>query len=325
MNIIFDGNYLAHKTFSVFSTYYKGQDMNQVLERKENRQIFLRKCVTDMCATVRRFEKDVSKVVFVMDSTSWRYNFYADYKYSLTRVRDSSYNGFLVCLNEFDDLLRSRGLIVSKIPGAEGDDLLYIWSLYFGYCMEEDTVIVTGDSDIRQIMSGNVSLFNNNSKNLKLYCVKEKERFWKDYLDPDVDVVVTDPFEVLLYKVVMGDVSDNVPKLLKGFGQKAFERFLEWLGPIRPPRDMDFIPFAQWISSRFSQFSGKDENRILGSVLFNLRMTWLNLSVYNNMNWRNKDGRGLLEHMLDDVNLQKDNNSYNKPYTLENFYGMVIK
>lgn len=34
MNILFDGNYLFHKTFSVFSTYYKGKDMSEVLADK---------------------------------------------------------------------------------------------------------------------------------------------------------------------------------------------------------------------------------------------------------------------------------------------------
>ena len=325
MNIIFDGNYLAHKTFSVFSTYYKGRDMSEVLEDRENRQVFLRKCVIDMCATLRRFERDVTRVVFVIDSSSWRYNFYADYKYSLTRVRDSSYNGFLVCLNEFEELLRSRGVIVSRVPGAEGDDLMYIWSLYFGYCLDEEVLIVTGDSDIRQIATERISLFNNNSKNLKLYCLHEREEFWRDYMDSDVQVVRVDPFEVLLYKVIMGDASDNIPKIRKGFGQKAFDRFVDWLGSIRPSRDIELVPLAQWIASRFSSFSGMLEEVVLGLVLFNLKMTWLNLAVYNEMNWHNRDGRGLLEHMLDNVSLNKDLYSYNKPYTLENFYGMTIK
>ena len=91
MNILFDGNYLFHKTFSIFSTYYKGQDMAVVLQDKEKRHVLLRTCIIDMCATLKRFEKDITRVAFVIDSSSWRYNFYADYKYSLTRVRDSSY------------------------------------------------------------------------------------------------------------------------------------------------------------------------------------------------------------------------------------------
>ena len=54
-------------------------------------------------------------------------------------------------------------------------------------------------------------------------------------------------------------------------------------------------------------------------------MTWLNLSVYNEMNYYSRSGESLLERMLNDVNLQKDKYSYNKTYTLENFYGLPIK
>ena len=66
----------------------------------------------------------------------------------------------------FEGILRKKGLIVSRVMGAEGDDLLYIWSLYFGYCLDEELVIITGDSDIRQIMNKNVALFWGEQKEL---------------------------------------------------------------------------------------------------------------------------------------------------------------
>ena len=250
MNILFDGNYLFHRNFSIFSTYYKGQDMNEVLQDPEKQQVLLRKCIIDLCHTVRKF-KDIKRVEFVIDSSSWRYSIYDDYKYALTRVRDPFYKHFLTVLDMFEALLRRKGLIVSRVMGAEGDDLLYVWGLYFGYCLDEELVIITGDSDIRQIMNKNVSLFNNNSKNLKMYCIPEKEVFWNEYLETDVQVIPTKPFEVLLYKVIMGDTSDNIPKLKAGFGPKAFEKFIESISPYNEPKDIDLVPMAQWIAKRF--------------------------------------------------------------------------
>lgn len=324
MNILIDGNYAYHKAFSVFSTYYKGQDLGEVLIDSEKQQVLIRKCIIDICSAIRRFS-DVKKVVVVIDSHSWRYNLYDDYKYSLTRVREPYYKHFLTVLDMFESLLRKKGLIVSRVSGAEGDDLLYVWALYFGYCLDEELVIITGDSDIRQIMNKNVSLFNNNSKNLKMYCIPEREVFWNDYLDTDVSVVPTKPFEVLLYKVIMGDTSDNIPKIKKGFGDKAFEKFISFISPYDEPKNVDLVPMAQWIASRFSDFSKIPYEEVLGKVLFNLKMTWLNLSVYNNTDYRTANGRSLLENMLDDVNNQKNNYSYKGEYTLENFYGMIIK
>lgn len=325
MNVLFDGNYLFHKTFSVFSTYYKGQDMAEVLADKEKRQVLLRKCIIDMCYALKRFEKDLTRVAFVIDSHSWRYNFYDDYKYALTRTYDSAHQGFIDCLYEFEALLRKKGIIVSRVQGAEGDDLIYVWSLYFGYCLDEPMVIITGDSDIRQIMNKNVALFNNNSKNLKLYCTPEKEVYWNEYMDADVQVVPTVPFEVLLYKVIIGDTSDNIPKIKTGMGPKGFEKFVEWMKPYTEPKDVDLITMARWIADKFAEYTHQTEDEVLGKILFNLKMTWLNLSVYNEMNYHSRSGKSLLERMLDDVNLQKDKYSYNKTYTLENFYGMPIK
>lgn len=324
MNILFDGNYLYHKCFSVFSQYYKGQDMSDVLSDPEKQQVLLRKCIIDMCTTINRF-KDVKRVVFVIDSSSWRYSLYDDYKYALTKVRDPFYKHFLTVLDMFESLLRKKGLIVSRVMGAEGDDLLYVWALYFGYCLDEELVIITGDSDIRQIMNKNVSLFNNNSKNLKMYCIPEKEVYWNEYLETDVQVIAVKPFEVLLYKVIMGDTSDNIPKLKTGFGPKAFDKFIEHITPYDEPKNIDLVPMAQWISSRFADFVKMKEEDLLGQILFNLKMTWLNLSVYNNTDYQTKNGKSLLENMLDDVNNQKNNYSYNKKYTLEEFYGMTIK
>lgn len=324
MNVLFDGNYLFHRNYSVFSSYYKGQDMNEVLKKKENQQILIRKCITDLCYTVRRF-KDVKRVAFVIDSSSWRYNMYNDYKYAKTKVRDESYKLFLEVLNQFEEILRKKGLIVSRVMGAEGDDLLYVWGIYFGYILDEPLVIVTGDSDIRQIITKNVSLYNNNSKRLSLHCIPEKVVYWNDYLDSDVEVVGVKPFEVLLYKVIMGDTSDNIPKLKRGFGPKAFENFINKISPYTEPKDIDLIPMARWIASRFGDFIKIKEDDILEEIIFNLKMTWLNLSVYNNTDYQTQNGKSLLENMLDDVNQNKDSYSYNKNYTLEDFYGMIIK
>lgn len=324
MNIIFDGNYLFHKTFAIYSKYYKGQDLAEVLQQEKHQQILMRKLVMDMCYSINKFE-DVEKVLFVFDSSSWRYFLYDDYKYSLTKVRDPYYKHFLECLNMFEGLLRSKGIIVSRVNGAEGDDLLYVWSIYFDKVLDEKLVIITGDSDMRQIITNNISLFNNNSKMLTIFCTEENEVYWNETVDTDIQVQAVVPFEVLLFKVIMGDTSDNIPKLKRGFGPKAFEKFLEHIKPYKKPSDISLVQLAQWISSRFAPFAKVNEEKVLGDILFNLKMTWLNLSVYNSTDYKTASGHSLLENMLDDVNAQKDRFSYKGEYTLESFYGMLIK
>lgn len=321
MNILFDGNYLFHRNFSVFSHYYK-ESMEDVLRDEDKKQVLIRKCVIDLCHTVKNF-KNVDKVAFVIDSSSWRYQYHNDYKYALTKVRDSSYKYFLETLNEFESLLRKKGLIVSRVNGAEGDDLLYLWSVYFDQVLNEDLVIVTGDSDIKQLITKRVSLFNNNSKNLAIYCNEDNKDFWNKNISEDVSVITTKPFEILLYKVIMGDKSDNILKLKRGFGDKAFEKFIDYISPYEIPVDFSLNKMASWIFLRFSQFVKiEDEDKIFKQIFFNLKMTWLNYSSYEEVNI---SGENLLEKMLDDINNQKLKYSYNKKYNLESFYGMLIK
>lgn len=322
MNIIFDGNYLFHRNFSVFSTYYKDESIEDVLQDKEKQQVLLRKCVIDFCHTVRMF-KNVKKVIFTIDSSSWRYNIYANYKYSLTKVRDDSYRYFLICLDLFQKLLVDRGIIVSRVNGAEGDDLLYIWSLVLGYLGDENNVIVTGDSDIRQLVSDRVSVMNSNAKRLMLYCLEERKEWLSKQLNEDVPISCLEPFDVVLYKVIMGDKSDNIPKLFRGFGDKAFQKFLDWLKPYKEPKNVDLVTMARWIADKVCEFTKKREDEVLGQILFNLKLTWLNLSVYDKSDYQTYNSEELLENMIDEVNSKKY--SYKKDYTLEAFYGMLIK
>jgi 5'-3' exonuclease len=299
--------------------------MSEVLADPEAQQVLLRKCLIDMCYAINKFPKDeIDNVVVTIDSSSWRYNFYANYKYSLTKVRDEYYKLFLQRLYDFADFLRKKGIIVTQVEGCEGDDLLYIWSLYYGYIQNEKTVIITGDSDMRQLITDNVSIFCNNSKSLKMYCNENNEVYWNDILDTDVQVVCTDPFEVLMYKVIIGDTSDNIPKIKRGFGEKAFQKFLNSIKPYSEPKDVDLITMAQWIATRFADYIHEDYVKVLEGVLFNLQMVWLNVAVYNENNYINEDGRGILEHMLDNVNNNKNNYNYKDEYSLEKLYGMLI-
>jgi len=328
-NILVDGNFCIHKAFAVWSTYYqdakKTQEENEqliikALLDKEKRQIFLRKVIIDLCFSVRKFSEKPDSLVVVIDSHSWRYKFYDNYKYALTRVNASYYQEFCNMIDYVEEFFTKKGLIVSRVPGAEGDDLLYLWSIYFNQVLDEPCIIITGDSDIRQIMNSNIAIFNNNSKNLHLYCTPDREVYWNERMESDVMVEPTVPFEVVLYKTLMGDKSDNIPKIKNGIGDVGFRKFINSITPYTKPQEgTTLTAMAMWIADRFSKFAKLDYEDTLGKVLFNLKMTWLNLETYNGIN------EELLHKMLNDIKNKKNNYSYKKSYTLEDFYGMMIK
>lgn len=324
MNIIFDGNFLAHKCFSVWQQYHQGEDIAEVISQPENQQVLVRKFVIDLCATLQRFSQ-IDCVVVVFDSRSWRYSLHDDYKYALTRTKDPWKDHFFTVLAEFESLLSRKGIITSRVQGAEGDDLMYLWSIYFDQVLDEQCCCITADSDMRQIITQNVSIFNNNSKNLRCFTHPVNEVFWHEYHRDDVVVQAVNPFEVVLYKAIMGDKNDNIPKLKKGFGEKGFERFIQHITPYDKPDNPEFIQLAQWIAGKFSDFIKIPEDELLGQIIFNLKMTWLNLSVYNETDYMTENGKSLLENMLEDIANKKDGYNYKLPYTLENIYGMLIK
>jgi 5'-3' exonuclease len=328
INLVFDGNFLYHLSFSIFSTYYRNEDLCEVLDDREKRQVLIRKCVMNLCAAVRRFGDDVNRVVVVIDSHSWRREVYDDYKYALTRVKEPWSDAFVEVLGEFEALLRKRGLIVTRVPGAEGDDLMMLWAFALDELPDEETVILTADSDIRQLITPTVSVFNYNSKFMKFYVFPGKEGFWNERLDADIQVLTTEALEVLLYKVLMGDKSDNIPKVRRGFGDKAFNRFIDSLkGELngRLPSLTVFQGYsstkmALWIQSKFEKFLGTPlSTEEIGQILFNVQLTWLSPSVYGP---RQEE---LLIAMAEEIANTKDSYNYKKAYTLEDFYGMLIK
>lgn len=328
VNLIFDGNYLYHLSFSVFSTYYPGQDMSEVLADKEKQQVLIRKCVMNMCSAARRFEESINRVVVVIDSYSWRKSIYEDYKYALTKVKDPWNDLFISVLGEFEALLRKRGLIVSRIPGAEGDDLMMLWAYAFNGLSDEETIIMTADSDIRQLITPNVSIFNFNSKFLKFYCHPAKETYWNGCLPADIQVIAINPLEIILYKVLMGDKSDNILKVRKGFGEKAFSKFIDsvrqhYQGKLPSTQKFEgysCTKFALWIQSQFERFLGnKLAVEEIGQILFNVRLTWLSPSVYEGEN------EDILVNMAQEIGDTANSYSYNRAYTLEEFYGALIK
>lgn len=320
MNIIFDGNFLCWKGASIWSQYHAGKDIAEVLRDKDNQQQLLRKFVIDMCGTISQRFPVVTRVVVVFDSVrSWRYNFHDDYKYALTRVANPWKDEFVRTMNEFEELLAKKGIITSRIDGAEGDDLMYFWSLYFDQVLNEPCICITADSDMRQIITPNVSLFNNNSKNLKCYTHADNERFWRDHFDIDVEVKTVVPFETVLAKAIMGDSNDNIPKLKTGFGEKAFERFLQT--GVEPPAEHETaFDFAYRIAQQFGAFTNTDFEQWVDPILVNLRLTWLCLPAYVEAGLQ-----PMAESILEDIGNKRDFYSYELPYSLENIYGMLIK
>jgi 5'-3' exonuclease len=337
MNILFDGNYLFHKSFHVFQTYYKTTEELIKALQGEGRQILIRKCIIDACAAINRFEKP-ERVVFVIDSHSWRYKIHDDYKYALTKVKAEYYPLFIEILFEFRDLLKKRGFIITQVEGAEGDDLLFMWSSYLDKIKEEESVIISADSDLSQLISDRVSLFNNNSKALRMYCDITQVKRWEENLTTDIPVSAVYKYKTMIYKAIRGDTSDNIPSVLKGFGDKSFEDYFDYLQRVYlfgdNPKIQGYIPdekidvLAAFLAKTLSFHKCSDkksaeelQKQIQKKIESNLQLTYLGMAAYDKL----KLTRDLIVNMFETVSSNINAYNYNKEYSIEDIYNLKIK
>jgi len=240
---VIDGNYFLFRTLYVLPRKSKKAEM---LGTEEDANVFMRKLATDFAYQIRLFEGLIDKVVWTIDSRSWRKDFYPEAEYKGNRKQDSSINwaNFSKVTEEFTQLLVKQGVIYSKVDGAEGDDLMYAWNTE---CLANDKSVImfTGDRDLVQLVNKSQNnnthtiLFSPAHKKLYTYqgfsewLTEEEKEESTDLFDvlkvsssPEaqskkllssviskkkVSVVEVDPEEFRFRKVLTGDSGDNVP------------------------------------------------------------------------------------------------------------------
>ena len=241
---VIDGNYFLFRTLYVLPHRTKKK---QLLTNEEDCNAFMRKLATDFAYQIRLFEGLIDRVVWTVDSRSWRKDFYPEADYKGNRKQDSNINweNFSKITAEFISMLSKQGVIVSKIDGAEGDDLMYAWNTE---CLANDKSVImfTGDRDLVQLVDKSK---NNNTHTIlfspahkKLYTYQgfsewadsekvseqtddvfdmmkvsvspenQAKKLLKDLVKKKkVSIIEVDPEEFRFRKVLTGDSGDNVP------------------------------------------------------------------------------------------------------------------
>ena len=147
---------------------------------------------------------------------------FADYKGTRAPTDQSLIDQFPMV----EEVLNSFNIPVIKKPGYEADDILGTLSKYVANGKWEDEnidiYILSGDKDLLQLVRDRVyvTLPNGGFKNLVIYNpakVKTKYGFTPD--------------QVIDYKAIVGDPSDNIPGV-KGIGDKTARTLLEQYGTL---------------------------------------------------------------------------------------------
>ncbi len=266
ITLVVDGNYFCYSRLHVLpkpkktSIVVDGKKIStRLLDDKKDMDMFMRKLATDFASEVRKFKGLVSRVVFVSDSKSWRKDFNADYKANRKFSDDINMDNVHKVMHDFESILEDRGIIVEKIPGAEGDDIIFAWSTYLN-SLGEDCIMWTGDKDLKQLVNYNsatesFSLWYDNTRNrmgvypgfekwieqedeeveLDIFDIKDeddllgpsKKQLIKDlinYSKLQVEKVFCDEFALI--KILTGDKGDNVSSVVlkpSKSGTKSFK------------------------------------------------------------------------------------------------------
>ena len=298
MNIIFDGNYLFHKTKAVFQMMKEkelGEDVNmtELFADKESQAQFFRKLIIDFCNTVRIFD-EVTRVIFVFDNPSWRkvkHPFYkSKEKDELQKMLDKEdEEGVTTFYNLMDKMVKhltKMGFPVSKILDFEGDDLCFFYAKHYSE-IGEKSIIISGDKDLLQFMDQNIGVYRNNSMAPAYFCVEDSyvshvgETIQEKY--PRTVLTEVDPDKHTILKMLAGDTGDNVPNLFRGLGKKTAENIYDEMVKrgLEVPNfsDLDYLVTVSEIVKESSKKAPSIEE-IQSNLLTNLDLMWLNEAVY---------------------------------------------
>ena len=160
-------------------------------------------------------EVDYVAALFDRPEPTFRKQKFAEYKINRPKAEDA----LVFQLQESLELFRSFGITTFEKPGYEGDDLIGTLAETFRKNKEIHTTILTGDMDSLQLVDDTnhieVETFKKGITDIVIY--HEKEVFERLGVEPD---------QVVDYKALVGDTSDNIPGV-PGVGPKTASGILQ--------------------------------------------------------------------------------------------------
>ena len=144
---------------------------------------------------------------FDVKGPTFRHKEFKEYKANRKKAPDDLYEQIPMC----QDLLKSYGIPIYIKEGFEADDVLGTISKDEKIETALDTLIVTGDMDLAQLVDKDTSIFTLRRGVKDTIIYDEKGVMEKYHIRPD---------QIIDYKALRGDPSDNIPGV-KGVGEKT--------------------------------------------------------------------------------------------------------
>ena len=244
-SLIFDGNFWLHKTFFIGQKIKQGKPFNFIDEPEADKNLLLWKLSVDFAAEIKRFEGITNRIVYTIDSSSWRKTIQGEASYKANRVKSNEidWNAIYQVHDEFVKALEALGVTISRIKGAEADDLIFAWSAFLNQ-QGQNSMIISGDNDLLQLTNmdkssgANTLYYNKFDKDLhvfpgfKTWLDQEDMQTTNDIFNLPLDLVSNTKIhlrdiirankmkldevntnEFVFKKILIGDAGDNVSPL----------------------------------------------------------------------------------------------------------------
>ncbi len=207
--ILFDGNALVHRAFHALPplTITKTGEMVNAVQG----------FASTLLKLLRENKPDYWAIAFDRRAPTFRHQMFEDYKAQRPKTPDE----LVTQIERVHELSESFNLPVFEMDGFEADDIIGTLSRQAA-AKGVETLIVTGDNDMLQIVSPGIK-------------VMAPRRGFADTVTYDEAGVKQkyslSPAQLISYKALVGDSSDNIPGI-RGIGDKTAVKLLQQFGDL---------------------------------------------------------------------------------------------
>ena len=203
--ILIDNSYYIFNRYFATVRWFKQRKEDyeiihdKIIENKEFMIAFIKHFETDVKKIISKFKTIKSNIIFCLDCPRcniWRNSIYDKYKQS--RVKKDNFNSDIFMI--FEEYLNNNNYKTCKYDNLEADDVVYL--IQKKIKEKSNIIIITNDNDYLQMYSSNIKIFNMQFKDISL----------RINFNPNTE---------LLLKIIIGDKSDNIPKIINGIKKEG--------------------------------------------------------------------------------------------------------
>ena len=202
--ILIDGNALMHRAYHAMPplTTKKGELVNAVYG-----------FTSVLLGVIKELNPDCIICTFDVEGGTFRDKIYAEYKAGRKKPDQEFYDQ----IPRIKEVVRAFNIPIIEKKGFEADDLIGTLSEKAGKLNNLETIIVTGDLDVLQLVNKKTKIYTLR-KGIKDTIVYDEKAIEKRYnLTPE---------QIIDYKGLRGDPSDNIPGV-KGVGEMGAIELLQ--------------------------------------------------------------------------------------------------